>query len=355
MLHDLVALIDLDGLERNGAADGVRRVGVAMAELPELAALLEHRLVEIVLDGDGAHGEVSGSDGLGHRNGMGRHAHGLRAEPIAGAAEAADHLIRNVANVVFGEHGVDLGVIVRGRNNHAPCPHDRLGDEGGNRIRPLALDHIVEVLGHAGGELLLALARQRVAVVMRAGGMQDIGDRQVEVGLHIGQAGERARGDGYAVIAAQPRDDLLLLRLGSRIVVVPSELHLHVVGFGARGTKQDLGSANRHDLLELLGKLDRHVVGLAAEDMSVGQPAHLARRGLDQLLIDVAECCAPQAGHALDIAPALVIVDVDALGLFEDRRPHFAMLGEIGVGMDHRLDIADGHVGERGQGQYLRG
>src|SRR4026208_1342274 len=62
------------------------------------------------------------------------------------------------------------------------------------------------------------------AVVMRAGGVEDVPDRQVEVGMDGRQAGQRARGDGYAVIALDPRDDLLLLMAATGVVVVPGQL-----------------------------------------------------------------------------------------------------------------------------------
>ena len=50
-------------------------------------------------------------------------------------------------------------------------------------------------------EVLLALAGSAEAIVMRAGGVQDAGDRQVEVDVVVRQAGQRGRGDGDAVIA----------------------------------------------------------------------------------------------------------------------------------------------------------
>jgi hypothetical protein len=64
MLHDLVALIDLDGLQRHGTAHRMGGIGIAMAEGAELAALVQHRLIEVFLDGDGRHREIGRGDGL---------------------------------------------------------------------------------------------------------------------------------------------------------------------------------------------------------------------------------------------------------------------------------------------------
>ena len=90
----------------------------------------------------------------------------------------------------------------------------------------------------------------------------------------------------------------------------------------------------------------RLIVRLAAEDVGEGELAHGLRGRLDEFLVAVAERRAPQAGQALDVALALVVIEIDALAAIEDERPDLAVSGEIGVGMDHRLDVADGHVAQ---------
>ncbi len=107
---------------------------------------------------------------------VGCEARRLRAEPIAGASEPADHLIGDEPDIVLGEDLAELLEIALGRNDHAARSHDRLGDEGGDRIRTLPLDQVLDLLHHAVGELLLRLARLAVAVVMRAGDMQHVGE-----------------------------------------------------------------------------------------------------------------------------------------------------------------------------------
>ena len=74
-----------------------------------------------------------------------------------------------------------------------PRAHHRLGDEGGDRVRSLGLDHLVQALGQAGRELLLALARLGEAVMVRAVRVQDACDRQVERAVHVRQAAEAGR------------------------------------------------------------------------------------------------------------------------------------------------------------------
>ena len=133
------------------------------------------------------------------------------------------------------------------------------------------------------GELLLALAVLGEAVMVRAGGVQDVGDRQVEVGVVRGQAGERGRGDRDAVIASQARDDLLLLRPPERVVHVPDELDLGVVRLRARRSRRRPWRSAPARSPSALGELDRRVVAAAGEEVREGQLRHLLAGGLDEL------------------------------------------------------------------------
>jgi hypothetical protein len=182
-----------------------------------------------------------------------------------------------------------FGKVVCRRDDDAASPHDRLGDEGGDRFGALALDQLVEFGGHAGGELVLGLALGAEAVEVRARREDHVLDRQVEVGVHRRQAGQGARGDGDAVIGLDAADDLLLFGLPAGVVVVPGELHLHVVGLRAAGAEQHLRGRAGGQLLELLRQLDDVVVRLAGEDVGERQFAHLLGGRVDQFLVGVAE------------------------------------------------------------------
>ena len=45
----------------------------------------------------------------------------------------------------FVEHGLDLREIAARRQQHAADAHQRLGDERGDRVRPFALNQLLEV------------------------------------------------------------------------------------------------------------------------------------------------------------------------------------------------------------------
>ncbi|MCY1241585.1 hypothetical protein D9M72_544930 [compost metagenome] len=68
--------------------------------------------------------------------------------------------------------------------------------------------------------------------------------------------------------------------------------------------------------------------------MIIGQPLHLAARRLDQPLLAEADRHAPKPRHALDIALAAVVVDVDALAAIDDQRPFPLQLARVGIGME---------------------
>src|SRR5216684_6559442 len=89
--------------------------------------------------------------------------------------------------------------------------------------------------------------------------------------------------------------------------------------------------------------------------MREGELAHLRRRRLDQFFVAVAERRTPQPGHALDIGLAVAVVDENALAALEHERAALPNGGEIGIGMNEGLDIADGEIAERRHGTALSG
>src|SRR5262245_3718119 len=92
-------------------------------------------------------------------------------------------------------------------------------------------------------------------------------------------------------------------------------------------------------------------MALGGEEVAERQLAHLRRRSLDQLLVVVAERGAPQPRHAFDIGFAFAVIDEHAAPALEHERPRVAQRCEIGIGVNERLDVADGEVAERGHGR----
>ena len=328
-----------------------------MREHTELLALVDHRLIDVLRHRDRTERHVGGRDRLRHRDRVRLHPEGLGAPHVAGAPEAADYLVRDERDVVVAQDRLHLLEVRLRRHDHAPGTHHRFGDEGRDRIGAFLFDHRLELAREPRGELFLGLAVPGVTVVVGAIRVQDTRDRQVEISVKDRQAGQAPGRDGDAVIRPHPRDDLLLLRLAARIVVVPRELDLGVVGFAARTREEHLRDRDRRDLLDLLRELDRRLMAAAAEEMRERELGHLLARGFDQLGIAVAERRAPQSRQAFDIFLAGRVPDVDAFGALEQQRPGGPVGREVGRGMQQRLDVTSRKVGERGHGTrpILRG
>ena len=74
--------------------------------------------------------------------------------------------------------------------------------------------------------------------------------------------------------------------------------------------------------------------------MGEGEALKLLPRRLDQLRIAIAERGAPQTGHALDIASALVVEDADAFPPRNDRGTSVAEARNFGIRMHQTGDVA---------------
>ncbi len=268
-------------------------------------------------------------------------------------AEPSDYLIADQIEIVLGADLRDRGEIASRWHDHAAGPHHRLGNEGRDCVGIFGDDHRFELGGEPGRELLLGLALVREAIVMRACGVADVGDRHVEVDLIVGQAGERRRCDRNAVIRFDAADNLLPARPSERVVHVPDKLDLGVVRLRAGVAEEHLGDRHRRDLLEPFGELDRRIMTFGAEQMRERELAHLRSGSVDQFFVTVAKRRAPQAGHALDVGFAIGVIDIDALRALDHQWSGCAKLVEVGVRVDQRLNVANGKVAGHGATRAL--
>ena len=197
--------------------------------------------------------------------------------------------------------------------------------------------------------------RLGVAVVVRAAGVDDPLQRQVP-GLVVGRdAGEAGGGQGQPVVAAEARDDLLLLRSAAQVVVVADQLDVGVVGVRARAAEEHLGEvAGASPLAEErehpVGEPDRRLVRGRAEQVVVAQLLDRLPRRLSDLGPAVADVDAPEPGAAVDVLPAAAIHDPHPPALAHDQRPDLEVLGDRGVGMEQALPV---HLLERIVGAIL--
>ena len=251
-----------------------------------------------------------------------------RAEP----AEAVDHLVGHHQHVVAPAHGLDLLPIGGGRGQHAARADQRLADEGRDRFGSFREDLRLELGGEPVREGLLGLARLGIAVVVRAGDVLHLRQRQVEAAVVGGQAREAAGRDRDAVVAVLPRDELLLLGPADRVVVEPHELDDCVVGFRARIGEEHAVEPRRRHLHQPLGEVDGGLGGLAREGVVIGQAAHLPGGRSDEARLAEPDRDAPQPRHGLDIFLAGVVVDVDPAAPRHHDGPGPLVLAGVGGG-----------------------
>ena len=344
---DATLLVDLQRLEGDRGRHRMRGVGVAMPEDAELITLRKQDVVERVRQEIGRDRLVSGRECLGQRHDVGLEAEGLRAEHVAGAAEPTDHFVDDEQDVVFLQDRLDTIEVGGGRHDHPARPHHGLGEKCGDGVGIFAQDQLLQIASEPGRESFLALARLRTAVVMRAVSVQDARDRQIEILMRKGEAGETRGRDRHAVVCPLPRNDLLLARATQRVVDVPRELDGGVVGLGSGVREKRLAHARRRYADQPLGELGGDRRDFPRKAVIERQLAHLAVRGLGKPPLGKTERCAPQPGHPLEVAPALVVVDVNAFAARNNERSLLLHRSQVRRGVQVEGLVACGRRGLR--------
>ena len=280
---------------------------------------------------------------LGRGDDVRLQAESLRAPPIAGPAEAANHFVGHQQDIVFLEDRGDLGPIGLGRNDDAAGTLHRFGKQCRDRIRAFRQDQLFKILRAARGKCLFALAGFAEAVVMRAVGAQDAGDRQIEIVVERRQAGERGGRHGDAVIGLHAGNDLFLLRTAQRVVEIPDHLDRGIVGFRAGIAEIGLRHRHRCQLHQLLGQFHcrgRHLLGKGVVEW---QRLHLLLRCLDQArLRPKTQRAAPQAGQAVEILLAVLGIDEGAIAAHDHKAAILFILQGVGVAVEVKSAVARG-------------
>ena len=248
--------------------------------------------------------------------------------------EAADHLVGDEEDVVAPADAFDLGPVALGRDDDAAGALDGLADEGGDAVGAFAQDGLFEGLGAGAAEVVgahaaLAPLAEPVGLV----DMDDVGDGQAGLGVHGAHAAEAGADDGGAVIGVAAGDELLLLGLAHAVPVDAGEAEDGVVGLGA-----GIGEEHAVDVVggaggERLGEFGGGRVGALEEGVVVGERAHLAGDGVDDRLAPVADGDAPEPGHAVEDAVAVVVDEPAALRGGDDARAAGGEIGGVGEGV----------------------
>ena len=174
-------LEDLDVLQRGDGGDRVTTEGQQVAERDFLALLSGEALEDRVTHGDSGDRRVAGRQALRHRQHVGHDIVVLDGELLAGAAPAVDHFVRDQQHAVLvADLAQPLPVRLR-RDLDTVRRRDRLGDDRGDRVRPLELDLLLERVGAGDVVRLARLDPELRTVVVRRLNVEDARHERTEV------------------------------------------------------------------------------------------------------------------------------------------------------------------------------
>ena len=240
-------------------------------------------------------------------------AKGLAAEPVAGAPEAGDHLIRDQQDAVFVADALNLGPVAVGRNDHATRALHRLADKGRNLVDAQFQDHLFQLAGAQQAEFV---GRHVAAfgIPVRLSDMDDPADHPA-MSMDRGHAAQAAAAHGGAVVAVLAGDDHRLFRLALDVPVAAHETNVRVIGLGPRSGKEHMVQIARGQFGQLGGKGNGRDMRCLKEGVVIAQFFHLARGNFGQFLAPVADVDAPQARHAVDDPVTFAVGQPHALAL----------------------------------------
>ena len=336
-LDDPLTLQDLQIGIGDCGRDRVTRVGEAVEEL---TALPDQHLGDTVRDHQGTEGLVTRGDGLGEGHEVGAGPEVLAAEPLAGAPEAADDLVRREEDAVAVDDALDLGPVGARRDDDAAGALHRFGDEG--------RDFIGADLEDLGLEFTRRLQTELVGIEVSAalepiglGDVDDAGDGQAALRVHRLHATEGSTGHGAAVVAVPAADDHLPLRLAAQFPVAARHPQHRVVRFAAGAGEERMLELGRRKPRQTVRQLDGGRVRALEEAVVVRQLLHLTVGGLGEFAATIAERHAPKPRHPVEDAIALGVVQVHPLGVGDD--PRTARCQRLVVG--ERMQVVRGVQG----------
>ena len=227
------------------------------------------------------------------------------AEPAPGA----DDLVGDQQHAVLVADLADLLEVALGRDEAAAGVLDGLEDHARDRLRALPLDPLADRLGRVVG---LGPVRVRVGHV---GGARE---ERLERAAAPGQAGRGERAHRGAVVGELARDDLVAAALAVELVVLTAELEGGVDRLAAAAGEEDAVEVAGGEPRDAGGELDRARVRVGPVGVEAELLALVGAR-LGDLRAAVADVHAVQRGQPVEEAAPVLVEDVAALALDDDR------------------------------------
>ena len=182
-----------------------------------------------------------------------------------------------------------------------------------DRLGPLELDPRRDRVGEiAAGHAVRHAERVRVGHVAAARG------QRLERLAQARDAGRAQRAQARAVVRDLAGDDLGLVRVPGELVVLPGELERRLDGLRAAAGEEHAVEVARGELGDPSGQLDRARVCVGPVRVEA-ELLGLVGAGLGDVGAAVADVDAEQGRQAVEVALAVLVVDVAALTARDDR------------------------------------
>ena len=248
------------------------------------------------------------------------------AEPAPGA----DHLVGDQQDVVLVAdlaHPLEVALLRR----DAPAGVlERLEDHGRDRLRPLELDPLADLLG---GPERVAVSGPVVRVRVRH--MNTALGERLERRAQVGEAGRHQGTHRRPVVGDLAGDHLVLLALTGDPEVLARQLQRRLDRFGTARREEDVVEVAGRHVRDPRRELDRAGVRVAPVGHEV-ELANLALHRLADLGAAVAGVAAEEAREPVEVAVAVIVVDVGALAPGDDRDRVVGVVAPIRVKCIHR-------------------
>jgi hypothetical protein len=315
---EVLALEDREVREGDRARERVAAEGDAVRE--RRLRLLEERLDRPLACDQRPERSVRARDPLRDRHHVGLDPVARAAEPVSDPPEAADHLVHDQQETVGVADLAHPLEVAFGRRDRSRRVLHRLEDHRRDRLRVLVDDDRLD----------LVRTLQRAARPVRAVGAavavghrrpQAPGQERLELRAQRRAAVDRERAHRRPVVGAPARDELVARRLAAQAVVLARDLHRGLDRLAAPADEEDAADVHRHEARELVRELERRRRREADPVREEGQPADLLGRRLGDLgPRAVADVHAVERRERVEVAPALGVPDVAALGAVDDDR-----------------------------------
>jgi hypothetical protein len=201
------------------------------------------------------------------------------------------------------------------RHVHAGRGRDRFTDDRGNRLRTLVDDLLLDIpRRHQVG--FFPLQSEVGPVTIRVRHVIDAVHEWTEPGFVAGCC-DTHRAVGHAMVGAATGDDLVALGEATHRLDLLGDLDRGFDGLGATRDEEEPAEVAGSQLCELFGQLDRGC-GRVGHRRSVCQARSLVGVRLRDFAPAVAGVDDPQTGNAVEILPALHVVEASAFTAVED-------------------------------------